>query len=314
MVETMTSSQNIWEPNNIHKFEELIQQDRRHCARSQYSPSRSRPQTREERPRSEKQIENAKWNRLINQKAMMDQVNEWQAAINKMNPFVQEAKVRANIRKHRYLEKVAQERTRALQLSASSASVSISSVIESDPKTSCTSCEINCNNEIRNPDCVNSTFEWIGDAKGVEMVLSTDWDVRHPLNQKKLGSWSFTCPVQQFSPVLFKFVVDGCWFTSPLYPIESSGPNHFNNIAIPILFVWSQGGKDVRICTEADNWRTQHEMKFCQQRQKFVSRMLLPAVRVLHFKFVVDGKWVISSDYASEWDGSFQNNVMRCQN
>lgn len=136
-------------------------------------------------------------------------------------------------------------------------------------------------------------------AAGQEGVINMTPPTAQP-NENNKSNWEGGkgTPSEQLSLSSLKAqpaVASDAWAASP------SAPN-----AIPHEFVWRSGGSKVCLTGSFDNW-TQGILMTKDQSGTFRATVLLDPHLKWYFKFVVDGIWRCSLDFASEADA--QGNV-----
>eukprot|EP00301_Raphidiophrys_heterophryoidea_P022231 c6438_g1_i1.p1 GENE.c6438_g1_i1~~c6438_g1_i1.p1 ORF type:complete len:335 (+),score=85.27 c6438_g1_i1:57-1007(+) len=167
-----------------------------------------------------------------------------------------------------------------------------------------------------------------------------------PTATPRLPAFFVTAPFTSFRPLLFKFVADDVWTTSPDYPTTGDGQDA-NNIAMPVLFEYkphndithkcnnnnhnhtSSTIQSVGVLCDADGWQEMRDairISSCDgasvsdsrhvfaesNRCVFAFVGLFPVQECYKFKFCVDGEWGLSSRYNSCVEGNNINNVVLC--
>eukprot|EP00298_Acanthocystis_sp_HF-20_P014050 c20615_g1_i1.p1 GENE.c20615_g1_i1~~c20615_g1_i1.p1 ORF type:complete len:480 (-),score=147.67 c20615_g1_i1:54-1493(-) len=153
------------------------------------------------------------------------------------------------------------------------------------------------------------SIRYTGSAQSVDVRCSvSEWKVDHPLQQVSENNWEGTIHARSFNPFEFKFVLNKSnWVASPDYPIITSG-NNPNNIAVPILIKWFDGGNDVKVATSLDNFVVLNQMTYLPQQNVHQFTTLAPSQQ-FSFKFIIDGNWRVSYTYPTKETNGIENNI-----
>ncbi|CAO3566263.1 unnamed protein product [Mortierella alpina] len=98
-----------------------------------------------------------------------------------------------------------------------------------------------------------------------------------------------------------------------LSPVSShTSSNSRRSGVLPQKFHWKHGGEVVKVTGTFDDWKeTIHLRKVPSTRDEFAAIVDLDRTKHIHFKFVVDGVWRCSTEFATEYDCSGNlNNVL----
>ena len=83
-----------------------------------------------------------------------------------------------------------------------------------------------------------------------------------------------------------------------------------NNIRKNYTFIWSEGGKDVKLTGSFSDWKIKFQMTRDPNENVFKYQMPL-GNEIYQYKFIVDGKWKYSKNYPTKEDGNGNiNNVL----
>ncbi|KAF9567709.1 hypothetical protein EC968_003168 [Mortierella alpina] len=98
-----------------------------------------------------------------------------------------------------------------------------------------------------------------------------------------------------------------------LSPVSSHASSHSRKSGIfPQKFHWKHGGEIVKVTGTFDDWKeTVHLRKVPSTRDEFAAIVDLDRTKHIQFKFVVDGVWRCSTEFATEYDCNGNlNNVL----
>ncbi|KAF9952359.1 hypothetical protein BGZ72_006334 [Mortierella alpina] len=96
-------------------------------------------------------------------------------------------------------------------------------------------------------------------------------------------------------------------------PVSSHASSHHRRSGVlPQKFHWKHGGEVVKVTGTFDDWKeTVHLRKVPSTRDEFAAIVDLDRTKHIQFKFVVDGVWRCSTEFATEYDCSGNvNNVL----
>lgn len=85
-------------------------------------------------------------------------------------------------------------------------------------------------------------------------------------------------------------------------PAAAPGPRSAKDRATPHEFIWKYGGQKVFLTGSFDQWRSSVAMVHDQADDVFRATVNLDPASTWYYKFVVDGVWRCSLDFATETD------------
>ena len=92
------------------------------------------------------------------------------------------------------------------------------------------------------------------------------------------------------------------------YNASKQNISNINEICLPTIFDWEEGGKEVSLIGDFTNWEEKIELQYNENENKH-STMLFLTKGTYQFKFIVDGEAKISSKYQTipDKDGNLNN-------
>jgi len=86
------------------------------------------------------------------------------------------------------------------------------------------------------------------------------------------------------------------------FEMKTSHNNNNGSNTIPFEFYWKNGGKEVIITGDFDNWQRTHKMNFNPVTNNFVAIIDIDPNKQHEFKFIVDGVWQPNWDLPTRTD------------
>lgn len=154
----------------------------------------------------------------------------------------------------------------------------------------------------------NTTFRLKGHDKAAKVILAgdfNDWDESQIRFGKENDEWVCRLDLPE-GKYHYKFIVDGHWITDPTNQmLENDGEGNLNSVLfkgglVSFRLKGYEEARKVILAGEFNNWN-ENLMKMRREGNYWVYSLNLPE-GVYHYKFIVDGDWMLDPANSSYED------------